>query len=136
MQTSSADKALKTAHDAIRAVASRINLTKKVTDRALAVYKTFYELKCLRGRSLDVNVAACIYIACREEGSTRTIDGKCELFDRRDLHFFHSTEIASISTVLPLEISRAYSKLIRLLPKSTPMKSFNIADLMVCLLFP
>ncbi len=80
MQISSADKALRSGHDAIRAVASRIGLTKKVTDRAFLTYKICHEKKCLRGRSQDVIVATCIYVACREEGSTRTIDGKYKIF--------------------------------------------------------
>jgi transcription initiation factor TFIIB len=76
MQISSADKALRTGHSAIRAVASRINLNKKVTDRAFLIYKTCYEKQYLRGRSQDEIIATCLYIACRNEGSARTIDGK------------------------------------------------------------
>jgi transcription initiation factor TFIIB len=72
---SSADKALRTAHDAIRAMAGRINLTKKVTNRAFLIFKHCYEKKCLRGRSQDAVIASCLYIACRKEGSARTIKG-------------------------------------------------------------
>jgi len=76
MQTSSVDKALHAGHRAIRIVADRVNLSKKVTDRALSIYKTCYEKQYLRGRSQDAIVATCIYIACRYEGSARTFDGK------------------------------------------------------------
>jgi transcription initiation factor TFIIB len=75
MQISSADKALRSGEDAIRVMAGRISVTKKVTKRAFLIYKRCYEKKALRGRSQDAMVAACIYTACRDEGSARTRKG-------------------------------------------------------------
>jgi transcription initiation factor TFIIB len=75
MQISSADKALRSAHDAIRIMADRINLTKNVTNRAYTIFKECYKNKCLRGRSHDAIITTCIYAACRDEGSDRTMKG-------------------------------------------------------------
>lgn len=78
LQPSSTDIALRTAQDSIRNIASRINLTRRVTDRAFLIYKNAHAKKLVRGRSRDIYVATCIYMACREESSTRTMDGKYE----------------------------------------------------------
>ncbi len=75
MQTSYADKALRNGHDAIRAMAGRIGLTRKVVDRAFLIFKACSEKKILRGHSQDIIVATCIYTACRNEGSARTMKG-------------------------------------------------------------
>lgn len=44
-------------------------------DRASEIYKRLEDQKCTRGRNLDALVAACIYIACRQEGKARTVKG-------------------------------------------------------------
>lgn len=75
LQISPADKVLRKGHDAIRLLAGRLNLTKKVIDRATITFKSCYENKFLRGRSQDIVAAVCIYSASREEGSSRTIKG-------------------------------------------------------------
>ncbi len=75
MQTSSADKALQNGRHAIQAMAERSNLTKRVIKRAILIFKDCYENKCLRGYSQDATVAACIYTACRNEDSARTMKG-------------------------------------------------------------
>ena len=67
---------MRSAQDSIRNVASRINLSRRVIDRAFLIFKDSYAKKLVRGRSQDAYVATCVYIACREEGSARTIDGK------------------------------------------------------------
>ena len=75
-QISSAEKALKEGRAAIQAVASRIHLYGRVIDRAYTIYKMCYEKQYLRGRSQEAIVATCVYVACRQEGSSRTVDGK------------------------------------------------------------
>lgn len=123
---------MRTAHDAIRNVASRIGLRQRVTDQAFLIYKKSYESKLLRGRAQNVYVAACIYMACRKEGSTRTIDGiEKILFECTRIPFFHSLEIASDSAVSSLDISRAYRKLMQHLPKSSEPKMIQLSDLIV-----
>ena len=58
-------------------MAGHINLSKRVINRAFLIFKHCYEKKCLRGRSHDAVIATCIYIACRKEGSARTMKGIC-----------------------------------------------------------
>ena len=44
-------------------------------DRANEIYKKVEDLKSIRGRSQDAILAACLYIACRQEDKPRTFKG-------------------------------------------------------------
>ena len=109
----SPDKALRSGFDCIRQMASRISLSRRVVDHALALYKTCYESKCVRGRSNDAIAAACIYISCRREGAQRTIK-----------------EICAISNAASkTEIGRCFNLIIKRLPELTRPESIEIKNL-------
>ncbi|CAK9145157.1 unnamed protein product [Ilex paraguariensis] len=55
--------------------------------------------KCTRGRNLDCLVAACIYIACRQEGKPRTV---------KDIIY---VDISIASTVAEVTVKNAYKDL-------------------------
>lgn len=44
-------------------------------DRANEIYKRVEDLKSSRGRNQDAILAACLYIACRQEDKPRTVKG-------------------------------------------------------------
>ncbi len=44
-------------------------------DRANVIFKQVTESKALKGRSMDAIAAACLYIACRQEGFPRSFKG-------------------------------------------------------------
>jgi len=112
-QMSSADKALRSGHDAIRQMAGRINLSSRIINRAFLLFKQCYENKCVRGRSQDAIVATCIYIACRQEGAQRTIK-----------------EICAISTsASKKDIGRCFKQIVRNLPNSNRPESIDIRNL-------
>lgn len=46
-----------------------------IKDRANEIYKKVEDQKPLRGRNQDAIVAACLYIACRQEDKPRTVKG-------------------------------------------------------------
>ncbi|KAK4481696.1 hypothetical protein RD792_012604, partial [Penstemon davidsonii] len=46
-------------------------------DRAGEIFKKLEDQKCTRGRKLEALVAACIYIACRQESKPRTLKEIC-----------------------------------------------------------
>ncbi|KAK6127386.1 hypothetical protein DH2020_038868 [Rehmannia glutinosa] len=46
---------------------------------ASEIYKRLEDQKCTRGRNLEALVAACIYIACRQEGKPRTVKEICSI---------------------------------------------------------
>ncbi|CAF1041879.1 unnamed protein product [Rotaria sp. Silwood1] len=111
-QTSSADKALRNGHDAIRAMAAHIHLTKKIIDRAFLIYKHCYEKKCLRGYSPEAIIASCIYSACRQEGSPRTMK-----------------EICGVAKISVKDLGRCFNKIKLSLPDSSVIQSIDIKDL-------
>ena len=113
-QMSSADKALRSGYDAVRQMAGRINLSSRIISRAFSLFKQCYQNKCVRGRSQDAIVATCIYIACRQEGSQRTIK-----------------EICAISTsASKKDIGRCFKQIVQNLPNNRP-ESIDIKNLVV-----
>ncbi|CAA3013114.1 transcription initiation factor IIB-2-like [Olea europaea subsp. europaea] len=69
------ERAIVMAFKAISNMADRLSLVATIKDRASEIYKRLEDQKCTRGRNLDAIVAACIYIACRQEGKPRTVKG-------------------------------------------------------------
>ncbi|URD72357.1 TFIIB zinc-binding [Musa troglodytarum] len=48
-------------------------------DRANEIYKKIGDLKSIRGRNQDAILAACLYIACRQEDRPRTVKEICSV---------------------------------------------------------
>ncbi|KAL5232404.1 hypothetical protein ABZP36_031180 [Zizania latifolia] len=67
------EKALLTAFRGIADLADRLGLVATIRDRAKEVFKKLEEAKwSARGRNRDAVYAACLFIACRNEGMPRT----------------------------------------------------------------
>ncbi|CAF1097982.1 unnamed protein product [Adineta steineri] len=110
---SSTDNTLRNTFDVIRQMAGRISLSNRIIHRACFIFKHSHENKCIRGRSQDVIVAACIYIACRQEGAQRTIK-----------------EICAISTnASKKDIARCFTQIIKHLPISNQPTSVDVINL-------
>ncbi|KAM2036281.1 hypothetical protein ACFX16_039253 [Malus domestica] len=62
---------------AIAVMADRLGLVTTIKDRANEIYKKVEDQKPLRGRNQDAIVAACLYIACRQENKPRTVKEIC-----------------------------------------------------------
>lgn len=57
-------------------------------DRANEIYKRVEDQKSSRGRNQDALLAACIYIACRQEDIPRTVKGIS--YDSFNIWMLHS----------------------------------------------
>lgn len=93
---SSSDRTLINAFRTISNMADRINLTKTIQDRSNNLFKMVHDGKNLKGRSNDAIAAACLYIACRQEGVPRTFK-----------------EIVAVSTVSKKEIGRCFKLILK-----------------------
>lgn len=93
---SSSDRTLINAFRTISSMADRINLPKTIVDRANNLFKMVHDGKNLKGRSNDAIAAACLYIACRQEGVPRTFK-----------------EIVAVSTVSKKEIGRCFKLILK-----------------------
>lgn len=60
----------------IREMSERLHLPKATQDHAAKKFKEVLDSKALKGRNSEAQVAACLYIACRQEGVPRTFKGK------------------------------------------------------------
>merc|ERR1712083_1127514 len=93
---SSSDRTLINAFRTISNMADRINLTKTIVDRANNLFKMVHDGKNLKVRANDAIAAACLYIACRQEGVPRTFK-----------------EIVAVSTVSKKEIGRCFKLILK-----------------------
>jgi len=94
--TSNSDRALMDAFRTMSNMADRINLPRTITDRANVLFKTVYEGRNLKGRSNSAIAAACLYIACRQDGVPRTFK-----------------EIVAVSAVSKKEIGRVFKLILK-----------------------
>ena len=95
-RVSTSDRTLLNAFRTIMNMADRINLPKTIVDRANQLFKMVSDGKFLKGRSNDAIAAACLYIACRQEGVPRTFK-----------------EIVAVSTVSKKEIGRCFKLILK-----------------------
>jgi transcription initiation factor TFIIB len=93
---SSSDRTLMNAFRTISAMCDRINLPKSISDRANSLFKMVHDGRSLKGRSNEAISAACLYIACRQEGVPRTFK-----------------EIVAVSTVSKKEIGRCFKLILK-----------------------
>ncbi|CAD6218377.1 unnamed protein product [Miscanthus lutarioriparius] len=60
-------------------IRSKLGLVATIKDRANEIYKKVEDLKSIRGRNQDAILAACLYIACRQEDRPRTVKEICSV---------------------------------------------------------
>jgi len=94
--TPASDRTLLNAFRTIASMADRINLPKTIVDRANVLFKMVADGKNLKGRANEAIAAACLYIACRQEGVPRTFK-----------------EIVAVSTVSKKEIGRCFKLILK-----------------------
>lgn len=82
----------------ISTLCERIGLPKVIADRAKQLYKMAEDSKITKGKANEGIIAACLYIACRQEKVTRTFK-----------------EISSLTRVSKRDIGRCYKEMFPLL---------------------
>ncbi|KAL5719966.1 Transcription initiation factor IIB-2 [Ranunculus cassubicifolius] len=76
---SNPDRSLILAFKTIATMSDRLNLVATIKDRANEIYKKVEDQKSIRGRNQDAILAACLYIACRQEDKPRTVKEICSV---------------------------------------------------------
>jgi len=71
---SSADRNLRQALNEMDKLKDKLALTNAVVEKAAYIYRKAMERKLVRGRSIQGLVAACLYAACRNTETPRTLD--------------------------------------------------------------
>lgn len=71
--TSSADRNLRQALTEMDKLKTKMGLTDVVIEKAAYIYRKAMEKKLIRGRSIQGLVAACLYAACRDTETPRTL---------------------------------------------------------------
>ncbi|KAH7560651.1 hypothetical protein JRO89_XS10G0062500 [Xanthoceras sorbifolium] len=73
------DRSLLQAFKTIATMSDRLGLVTTIKDQANEIYKKVEDQKPLRGRNQDAILAACLYIACRQEDKPRTVKEICSV---------------------------------------------------------
>lgn len=76
---SNPDRSLIMAFKTIGTMSDRLGLVATIKDRANEIYKKVEDSKSIRGRNQDAILAACLYIACRQEDKPRTVKEICSV---------------------------------------------------------
>ncbi|KFK38412.1 hypothetical protein AALP_AA3G110000 [Arabis alpina] len=76
---SNPDRWLIGAFKTIATMADRLDLVATIKDRAKEIYKRVEDQKSSRGRNQDALLAACLFIACRQEEKPRTVIEICSV---------------------------------------------------------
>ncbi len=80
---SSADRNLRQALSELGKMKDKIGLADAVIEKAAYIYRKAMEKKLVRGRSIHGLVAACLYAACRNTETPRTLDDVAESINVR-----------------------------------------------------
>ncbi|KAF2644603.1 transcription initiation factor-like protein iib [Massarina eburnea CBS 473.64] len=88
------NKSLQTAYSSIGAYCDTLQMSRTVADTAKILFKMADDAKIFKGKSQDAVIAACIFIACRQEGVGRSF-----------------REIFKLTNVSKKEIGRTYKTL-------------------------
>ena len=71
---SAADKNLRQALSETDKLKDKLSLTDAVIEKAAYIYRKAMDMKLVKGRSIQGLVAACVYAACRDTETPRTLD--------------------------------------------------------------
>lgn len=73
MSRSSSDRNLQKAFDDLNRLKTRLNLSSAMVEKTAYIYRKANEKRLARGRSISSLLGACIYISCRELGSSLSL---------------------------------------------------------------
>lgn len=80
---SSADRNLRQALNELNKMKDKMALAESVIEKAAYIYRKAMEKKLVRGRSIHGLIAACLYAACRNTETPRTLDDVAESINIR-----------------------------------------------------
>ncbi|XP_052477069.1 transcription initiation factor IIB-2 isoform X1 [Gossypium raimondii] len=124
---SNPDRGLIVAFKTIATMSDRLGLVATIKDRANEIYKKVEDQKSSRGRNQDALLAACLYIACRQEDKPRTV--------KASLNLAFQLEICSVANgATKKEIGRAKEYIVKQLGletgQSVEMGTIHAGDFM------
>jgi transcription initiation factor TFIIB len=76
---STQDRTIRVANREINEMAERLTVDRSIADKAQFIFHKVYTEKLIKGRSNDAIIAACMYIACRQQSVPRTFKEICRV---------------------------------------------------------
>lgn len=98
---SAQDKSIRNANRDIKEMAERLTVDNSIASKAQFIFHKIYTEKLIKGRSNDAIIAACMYIACRQESVPRTFKEICTVSksSKRDIGRCFKTILKSIQSI-------------------------------------
>lgn len=78
IESETEDRSVSEAREVIARVSAQAGLPRPCVDDALGIFSKAVNKGLLRGRSVEVVALACLYIACRRNGTPRSVDELCQ----------------------------------------------------------
>lgn len=98
------DRSLQKAFDDLNRLKTKLNLSSAMVEKAAYVYRKAQEKQLARGRSISSLIGACIYISCRELGSSISLKDVAEQTNvrRNDLARMYRIVLVELDLKVPM----------------------------------
>ena len=106
VKSSSKERRMITSFTFLETLCSKLSLPEAIKEKAAYIYRKAMEKRLIQGRSIKSMSSASLYLACREAGSSRSLDDVAHAANirRRDLSAAYRHLIKNISVeVVPLD---------------------------------
>jgi transcription initiation factor TFIIB len=101
---SSSDRSLQQAFDELDRLKTKLNLSSAMVEKAAYIYRKAHEKQLARGRTISLLIGACIYISCRELGSSLSLKdaaGQTNV-ERNDLARMYRVVLVELDLKIPM----------------------------------
>ncbi len=101
---SSSDRNLQRAFDELNRLKTKLNLSSAMVEKTAYIYRKAHERRLARGRSISSLIGACIYISCRELGSSLSLKDIAEQTNvkLKDLARMYRIAIVELDLKMPM----------------------------------
>jgi transcription initiation factor TFIIB len=101
---SSSERNLAQAMGELERISGNMYIPLQIKEKAAVIYRRAFDKGLVRGRSINSIVAAALYAACRQSGSSRTLReiGEASLVDRKDVARCYRRLLLELDVKMPL----------------------------------
>jgi transcription initiation factor TFIIB len=98
------DRNLRQAFSELERLRDKLSVSDAVVEKTAYIYRKAQEMGLVRGRTISATVAAALYIACRESGTSRTLKDIAQIgnIKRKDIARIYRLVVIELDLKMPL----------------------------------
>ncbi|HKX81574.1 MAG TPA: TFIIB-type zinc ribbon-containing protein [Nitrososphaera sp.] len=98
------DRNLRQAFSELERLRDKLGVSDAVVEKTAYIYRKAQEMGLVRGRTISATVAAALYIACRESGTSRTLKDIAQIgnIKRKDIARIYRLVVIELDLKMPL----------------------------------